>query len=467
MLRSRVLNFWLVGSVIVARGRSLDTEISTVEEVLKKGVQGFLDIFEIPARWRFPSENEQPCDTPTGDIGRCISIRRCHGLLKIRDIEFLRSFICGFEAGTPLLCCPPGYRRTNSTIPMAQEPQRIPVFPDQGTSVVYPPDRPFEPQRPRPVVALPHHTPPPPQRLKKPPFPHGVHPPRTTTTTTTPKPKPRPALAGFNGRPIQPKFLPTSCGFSNVSLSRVVGGSEAHPGAWPWMAAIFVRNRGTFIQACGGALVSHRHVVTAAHCFGGGNRPQTLHPSVFVVRLGDHNIAEVSELPKGSTIDVAVERVKRHPAFNPRSYLNDIGLLYLAADAPFTRYIHPVCLPFKAVPDDITGEHAFVTGWGYTKYEGRGSNVLKQALIRIWSQEECAKAFQKEVQITQEYLCAGDGQGLQDSCQGDSGGPLVYFDDDRFYLIGVVSFGKRCATPGYPGAYTRITKYLEWLRDNF
>ncbi|XP_049959037.1 trypsin II-P29-like [Schistocerca serialis cubense] len=55
-------------------------------------------------------------------------------------------------------------------------------------------------------------------------------------------------------------------------------------------------------------------------------------------------------------------------------------------------------------------------------------------------------------------LCAG-GERNKDSCQGDSGGPLVC----NGTLAGVVSFGVSCGLPGFPGVYTDVSKYVDFL----
>jgi transmembrane serine protease 6 len=64
-------------------------------------------------------------------------------------------------------------------------------------------------------------------------------------------------------------------------------------------------------------------------------------------------------------------------------------------------------------------------------------------------------------------MCAGHEDGSKDACQGDSGGPLMTKlrqpQDNRWFLVGLVSAGYSCAVPGQPGIYHRITVSADWI----
>ena len=64
-------------------------------------------------------------------------------------------------------------------------------------------------------------------------------------------------------------------------------------------------------------------------------------------------------------------------------------------------------------------------------------------------------------------ICAGyRGIGGKDACTGDSGGPLICKHGNKAVLVGVVSWGRRCAEPNHPGVYSRVTHVLDWIRNN-
>ncbi|CAL4072544.1 unnamed protein product, partial [Meganyctiphanes norvegica] len=67
--------------------------------------------------------------------------------------------------------------------------------------------------------------------------------------------------------------------------------------------------------------------------------------------------------------------------------------------------------------------------------------------------------------LSERSLCAAGDEGM-DACRGDSGGPLVFMPgSDGSQVVGIVSQGIGCGDPRFPGIYTRVDAYLDWLDE--
>jgi len=62
-----------------------------------------------------------------------------------------------------------------------------------------------------------------------------------------------------------------------------------------------------------------------------------------VVRLGELDFSRNDE--PASPKDMAVAKVVIHPDYKPPIFYHDIALIKLRDNAPFSKYIQPVCLP--------------------------------------------------------------------------------------------------------------------------
>lgn len=84
--------------------------------------------------------------------------------------------------------------------------------------------------------------------------------------------------------------------------------------------------------------------------------------------------------------------------------------------------------------------------------------------LRIIPKEICNVSYGGNV--TKRHICAAHSSGDQDACFGDSGGPLQYQSKDgKWFLSGVVSWGKGCARKNHYGVYTNVKALVPYIRN--
>ncbi|KAK5649787.1 hypothetical protein RI129_000816 [Pyrocoelia pectoralis] len=287
----------------------------------------------------------------------------------------------------------------------------------------------------------------------------------------TPKP---PVNTG--GRPSNLLPSRTTCGFQEGS--KVLGGVQTTHSEFPWMALMEYRKNvgGSKTFSCGGALISNRYVLTAAHCVTGKITEQV--GPLVSVRLGEWSTdtlqdcvsVEGFEICNDEPLNVAVESFVAHSSYDDSSInrYHDIAIVRLARNVQFTEFIQPICLPTPSQRANV-GNQLWVSGWGRTEY-ANSSPVKLKVKLPIVSNSQCSNTFRRAgVQLSNSQLCAG-GERNKDSCNGDSGGPLMQVmnsdSNPQWYIEGIVSFGTRCGTENWPGIYTRVVDYLGWINNN-
>ncbi|XP_051469663.1 enteropeptidase [Apus apus] len=233
--------------------------------------------------------------------------------------------------------------------------------------------------------------------------------------------------------------------------SRIVGGSDARREAWPWIVSLHFNSR----PVCGASLVSDEWLVTAAHCVYG----RQLKPSQWKAVLGLYDQSHMTQL---STVVRNISQIVINPHYMKNIKDSDIALMHLQYKVQYTDYIQPICLPEKS-QQFLPGINCSIAGWGTIMHEGPTSDILQEAKVPLISNEKCQQ-WMPEYSITENMICAGYDTGGVDSCKGDSGGPLTSEDGNKWFLVGVTSFGYKCALPKRPGVYARVTVFADWIK---
>lgn len=259
-------------------------------------------------------------------------------------------------------------------------------------------------------------------------------------------------VSRFFGNEKTPIEIPDSCGRS--IQKRIVGGTEAFPYSWTWMVS-FISIFGHHF--CAGVLITRRHILTAAHCL----RLYKYAPLFLRVLIGSNN------LEFAQTFYVA--SITTHPSFGQKApFASDVAIVTLAEDLKFVQDSNVVCLPQQKLNathgSRIYEENFVILGWGYEEERGKGVWNLREATVEVLPDEECSSY--EELYLQDVMFCAGGGSGGRDACKGDSGGPLLWQNKSgNWIVVGIISFGKGCARPKFPGVYTDVYQFNDWIKE--
>ena len=240
----------------------------------------------------------------------------------------------------------------------------------------------------------------------------------------------------------------------------LVGGPPETVHRWPWMV-VFGRwtEAGLGDWFCGGTLITDRHVLTAAHCL----RPEET--ETVGARIADHDLTVSDEVAHQER---NISRIVQHPQYGGSQ--NDLAVVRLAEPVELTFSVQPICLP--PADSEHLGQYVEVAGWGLLESLGTTPDILQEAPLRVIDPADCEAAYRPVPMFERRFpggfqgtkVCASGRDGEpRDACRGDSGGPLMVLTDGSYQLVGVVLGGLGCGNPDFPGVYTKVSAYIDWI----
>lgn len=288
---------------------------------------------------------------------------------------------------------------------------------------------------------------------------------------------------------------------------KIVGGTKAAPGSYPFQAAIIrvatTNGKVTGVSpVCGGTVLTSRWILSAAHCFveGAGGKVEGLRSTKnLLVHVGNTSL-----LAEDDARDwIPIKRIIAHPKYVTGTNVNDIALVELERAPKRGAKVQQVTVVTRETePTDLPEQAELrIIGWGTTSEGGRPSPDLMETRLTAVDRNRCnrvltsalvgspdarraledlsyvfnltpaaRRALEQQLPqiggvVTPQMFCAGAAVDGVDTCQGDSGGPILSRKGDGpLVQVGIVSFGIGCGHAEFPGVYTRLALYIDWIK---
>lgn len=179
--------------------------------------------------------------------------------------------------------------------------------------------------------------------------------------------------------------------------------------------------------------------------------------NLLQITSGTVDITSLSETAQ----TIILNSIVQHEEYDPFSLSYDIALLELSSPLTFDSNTQPILL---AEDGQFISGSCVASGWGALLDGGESTNILQKVSVPVVPDNICKDAY-GETEIYDSMICLGvEGK---DSCLGDTGSPLTCQNEDgSSFLGGIYSWGYGCAKPGYPGIYTEVSHFIDWIANN-
>ena len=257
------------------------------------------------------------------------------------------------------------------------------------------------------------------------------------------------------GRPIRHERRPPAPLPAKVRVA-IVGGSDAPPGTFPWLAYIYDNLGNGTAEICSGTVVSSNLVMTAGHCAEDVTTGTIDDASGFGVVTGRLDLSDTA----GGQVS-AVSQVLPYPGYDPSDAYGDAALLELAT---------PTSAPAVtlATSDDLglltAGTSGLIAGWG--RLSGSDPDLpaaLQWASTLVQGPSYCTTQYGASFDPSSEFCAVDPPSFSTGTCNGDSGGPLIAFrPDDTPVEIGITSRVPVGCVTNEPDIFTRVDLVSPW-----